>query len=84
MLFDQPIRRDPLFWFGIVGGVVGSVISVVVKDLSGLDAVWEFVGGTVGFTWVFAGTICAVVRALWRNWRSRRAEIDAILAESAE
>jgi hypothetical protein len=52
MMFDRPLRSDPLWWFGLVGGAVGGLWRVIAADLTGLDAAWQVLASVIGFTFL--------------------------------
>jgi hypothetical protein len=78
MGFDEPMTRDPLFWAGLLVGAVGSVIGVIVRDLSFGDAAWSVVCGTFTFTWLIAGGIGVLIRGGFRRRRERNAQIAGL------
>jgi hypothetical protein len=70
-LFDTPLRSDPLWWFGLVGGTIGGVWAILAKDLTGADAVLAFIANVVGFTFWIAYLVGGSIRAVVRRRRRR-------------
>jgi hypothetical protein len=71
-LVDTPLRSDPLWWFGLVGGAVGGVWTILAKDLTGADAVWALLSNVVAFTFWIANLVGGSIRAVVRNRRPPR------------
>jgi LytS/YehU family sensor histidine kinase len=82
--FDEPVNSDPLFWGGIVVGIVAGVVNVVVRDLHGGDAVWSMVTSVAASTWGLAGVLGTTIRELYRRQRDRRGDIALLLKDGAE
>jgi hypothetical protein len=73
--FDRPLWTDPLWWFGIVGGLLGGIIYGLRADLGPVDFAWQLFAGVVGFTWWTAGLLLSTIRFHYRRrWASRRTE----------
>jgi hypothetical protein len=75
--FDRPIGADPLFWFGIVGGLAVSVVVELRQDASGEDFVWGVFTGTFFFTWWIAGLLLSTIRYQFRRRATSEPEDQA-------
>lgn len=72
--FDRPLWTDPLWWFGIIGGLLGGVIYGLRADLGPVDFAWQVSLGVVSFTWWTAGLLLSTIRFHYRRRASRRTE----------
>jgi hypothetical protein len=79
--FDRPIQTDPLFWFGIVGGLTLSVIVELHQDVSIGDFIWGVVRGTFLFTWLIAGLLLSTTRHQFRRRRMMNEPEDKVATE---
>ncbi|WP_020385433.1 hypothetical protein [Kribbella catacumbae] len=84
MGFDEPITRDPLFWIGLVAGVVAGVVGVFVNDLSGGYAVWSVIATTFSTTWLGTGLFGVLIRGVYRRRRDRKADLDLLMKDGAQ
>lgn len=76
--FDRPIGADPLFCFGIVGGLTLSVVIELQQDASVADFVWGVFRGTFIFTWLIAGLLLSTIRHQLRRRRTTREPEDQL------
>jgi hypothetical protein len=74
--FDRPVGTDPLFWFGIVGGLTLSVIVELQQDAAIADFVWGVFTGTFFFTWWIAGLLLSTIRHQLRRRRATKEPED--------
>jgi hypothetical protein len=79
--FDRPIQTDPLFWFGIVGGLTLSVIVELHQDAPTEDFIWGVVTGTFWFTWWMAGLLLSTIRHQFRRRRTTNDRPDEVTTE---
>ena len=79
--FDRTIWIDPLFWFGIVGGLSVSFITGLQRDLPVGDFIWYVFTSTFAFTWWAAGLILSTIR---HHLRRRRAGNEVGAAASSD
>jgi hypothetical protein len=75
--FDRPLWTDPLWWFGIVAGLLGGITYGLRADLGAEDFVWKVFTSTVGFTWWTAGLLLSTVRFHYRRRQAARRTYQA-------
>ena len=79
--FGRPIQTDPLFWFGIVGGLVLSVVTQLRRDVPVEDFVWGVFSGTFCFTWWIAGLVLSTIRYQVRRRRAAKEPEETVAAD---
>jgi predicted lipid-binding transport protein (Tim44 family) len=72
--FDRPLWTDPLWWFGIVGGLLGGIIHGLRADLALGEFIYQLFAGTFAFTWWTAGLLLSTVRYHYRRRQDSRRE----------
>jgi hypothetical protein len=70
--FDRPLWTDPLWWFGIVAGLLGGIIYGLRADLGPEDFIWKVLTSTYGFTWWTAGLLLSTIRYHYRRRQDSR------------
>jgi hypothetical protein len=70
--FDRPLWTDPLWWFGIVAGLLGGIIYGLQADLGPEDFAWQIFTGMNVFTWGVAGLLLSTIRFHYRRRRASR------------
>ena len=75
--FDRPLWTDPLWWIGIVGGLLGGIIYGLRADLGPGDFVWQLVTGMFFFTWLIGGLLLSTIRFHYRRRQASRSTHQA-------
>jgi predicted lipid-binding transport protein (Tim44 family) len=75
--FDRPLWKDPLWWIGIVGGLLGGIIYGLRADLGPGDFAWQLVTSMFFFTWWVGGLLLSTIRFDYRRRRASRSTHQA-------
>ena len=70
--FDRPLWTDPLWWFGIGGGLISGIIYGLRADLGSGDFAWQLLTGVFFFTWWIAGLLMSTIRFRYRGRQAFR------------
>jgi hypothetical protein len=79
--FDRPLQTDPLWWFGIVGGLLIGIIYGLRADLGPAEFAFQLFGGTLFFTWWVAGLLLSTIRHQFRHRRGSKEHEDQVSSD---
>jgi hypothetical protein len=76
--FDRPFQTDPLFWFGIVGGLVIGIAHGSRAGLGPGEFAYQLFTGAFFFTWWVAGLLLSTIRHHVRRRRAIKQQEDEV------